>query len=90
VGAGYDYATGQMWDAFGGTDITTGRSEACVAGSTATLAATVLVWSTGEIVSQPLAAAYVADIAPAHLTGRYQGAFAFTSGLGLPLRRCRQ
>jgi MFS family permease len=53
--------------------------------SSLALAATVVVWTVGEMVSQPLAAAHVANVAPPALRGRYQGAFGFTSGLGLVL-----
>jgi MFS family permease len=45
------------------------------------LALTVLVWTLGEILSAPVASAYVADIAPPHLRGRYQGAWGLTWGL---------
>lgn len=45
------------------------------------LAFTVLVWTLGEIVYAPVASAYVADIAPEHLRGRYQGAWGLTWGL---------
>jgi MFS family permease len=38
------------------------------------LALTVLIWTLGEIIYAPVASAYVADIAPEHLRGRYQGA----------------
>jgi MFS family permease len=37
------------------------------------LVATVFVWTVGEIVESPVAAAFVAGLAPAHLRGRYQG-----------------
>jgi MFS family permease len=47
------------------------------------LAATVVVWSLGEIVSAPVASAYVADISPPHMRGRYAGAFGMTFGLAL-------
>jgi MFS family permease len=53
--------------------------------STIALVATVLIWTTGEMVSQPLASAHVADVGPSSLRGGYQGAFAFTGGLGLVL-----
>lgn len=36
----------------------------------------VAVWSLGEIGNFPIASALVADLAPVHLRGRYQGAFA--------------
>ena len=49
------------------------------------LAATVLIWTLGEIVGAPVASAYVANIAPAHLRGRYQGAWGMTWGLAFVL-----
>jgi MFS family permease len=45
------------------------------------LALTVMVWTLGEIVYAPVASAYVADIAPEHLRGRYAGAWGLTWGL---------
>ncbi len=33
----------------------------------------MLIWTLGEIIYAPVASAYVADIAPEHLRGRYQG-----------------
>lgn len=51
--------------------------------STAALAATVIVWTAGEIASAPVASAYVADLSPPHMRGRYAGAFGMTFGLGL-------
>jgi MFS family permease len=45
------------------------------------LALTVLIWTLGEIVYAPVASAYVADIAPEHMRGRYQGAWGLTWGL---------
>jgi len=53
--------------------------------SLAALAFTVLIWTIGEIVYAPVASAYVADIAPEHLRGRYQGAWGFTWGLAFML-----
>jgi MFS family permease len=49
------------------------------------LALTVVIWTLGEIVSAPVAQAYVADLAPPHLRGRYQGAWGLTFGLALVL-----
>jgi MFS family permease len=49
------------------------------------LAFTVLVWTFGEIVYAPVASAYVADLAPEHLRGRYQGAWGLTWGLAFVL-----
>ncbi len=45
------------------------------------LALTVVVWTLGEIISAPVGSAYVADIAPSHLRGRYQGAWGLTWGV---------
>lgn len=45
------------------------------------LALTVIVWTLGEIIGAPVSSAYVADIAPPHLRGRYQGAWGLTWGL---------
>ena len=53
--------------------------------SLAALAFTVLIWTIGEIVYAPVASAYVADIAPVHLRGRYQGAFGLSWGLSFML-----
>jgi MFS family permease len=47
------------------------------------LAFTVVVWTVGEIVFAPVASAWVADIAPERLRGRYQGAWSLTWGLAL-------
>jgi MFS family permease len=49
------------------------------------LAVTVLLWTLGEMLASPIAAAYVADLAPAHLRGRYQGLWGLTSAAGLIL-----
>ena len=49
------------------------------------LALGVLIWTLGEIVYAPVASAYVADIAPEHLRGRYQGAWGLTWGLAFML-----
>jgi MFS family permease len=54
-----------------------------LATSAPALAATVVVWTFGEIATAPVASAYVADISPAHMRGRYAGAFGMTFGLAL-------
>ncbi|HEU4565487.1 MAG TPA: MFS transporter, partial [Gemmatimonadaceae bacterium] len=54
-----------------------------VAASTAALAATVVVWTFGEMVFSPVAGAYVADIAPTTMRGRYQAAFGLCHSVGL-------
>jgi MFS family permease len=46
------------------------------------LAFAVLIWTLGEIISAPVAGAYVSDIAPDHMRGRYHGAFTMTWSLG--------
>lgn len=45
----------------------------------------VVLWTLGEIIFAPVASAFVADAAPDHLRGRYQGAWGVTYGLGLVL-----
>ncbi|HZR43540.1 MAG TPA: MFS transporter [Ktedonobacteraceae bacterium] len=46
---------------------------------------TVGIWTLGEMVESPVASAYVANLAPSHLRGRYQGTFGMTWGSGLIL-----
>jgi MFS family permease len=55
-----------------------GTSSALCANDLPELALTVLIWTLGEIIYAPVASAYVADIAPEHLRGRYQGAWGLT------------
>ncbi|MCC6332942.1 MAG: MFS transporter [Myxococcales bacterium] len=45
----------------------------------------VAVWTLGEIIFAPVNASLVADLSPAHLRGRYQGAFGVTWSLGAML-----
>jgi predicted MFS family arabinose efflux permease len=47
--------------------------------------AAAIVWTVGEVVGFPVAAALVADLAPAELRGRYQGAFSMCWGLAFAL-----
>ena len=47
------------------------------------LALTVVIWTLGEIANAPVSQAYVADLAPVHLRGRYQGAEGGAVGLAL-------
>jgi len=49
------------------------------------LALTVVLWTIGEILHHPASAAYVADLAPSHMRGRYQGAWEFTWSLAQTL-----
>ncbi len=44
-------------------------------------AAGVALWTVGEVVGFPAAAAMVADLAPVELRGRYQGAFSMSWGI---------
>jgi MFS family permease len=46
------------------------------------LVPTVVVWTFGEMIAAPVGYAYVADIAPAHMRGRYQGIYGLSWGLG--------
>lgn len=52
-----------------------------VATSIPLLAACVFVWTIGEITYMPVAGAYVADIAPPQMRGRYHGAWGLTFGI---------
>jgi MFS family permease len=45
----------------------------------------VLLWTLGEMLNSPVASAHVADIAPAHLRGQYQGAWGVMGSAGLIL-----
>jgi MFS family permease len=44
-----------------------------VATSTLALGATIALWTCGEMISSPVAGAYLATLAPPHLRGRYMG-----------------
>ncbi len=55
------------------------------AGSFAFFALTVVVWTAGEIIFTPVASAYVGDVAPESLRGRYYGALMLTHSLGITL-----
>lgn len=54
-------------------------------GTVTWLAFTVLVWTFGEMVFSPVAGAYVADLSPEHLRGRYSGAWGLSFGVALVL-----
>jgi MFS family permease len=56
-----------------------------VADTVLLLAVTVVIWTFGEMIAAPVGNAYVADLAPPHLRGRYQGAFSLTFSLGFVL-----
>jgi MFS family permease len=55
----------------------------CVAHSVAALAACMAIFTCGEMVAVPVATAYVANLSPPHMRGRYAGAYGFTWGLAL-------
>ena len=56
-----------------------------ISGTAAWLAVTVLVWTLGEMIFSPVAGAYVADLSPEHLRGRYNGAWGLAWGVALVL-----
>jgi len=62
-----------------------GLAMTAVAPGFAGLLVTVVVWTLGEIVWSPVAAAYVADLAPREVQGRYQAMFGLTSAAGLAI-----
>jgi MFS family permease len=51
-----------------------------VANSWGAYAGTVVVWTLGEILNAPVSSAVVADLAPSHARGRYQGVYSFAWG----------
>ncbi len=54
-----------------------------VARSIPLLAATVVLWTVGEMVQSPAAATYVANIAPIKYRGRYMGFYSLAWSIGL-------
>lgn len=54
-----------------------------LAGSLVALAFVVLAATAGEVAALPITAAYVGDLAPEHLRGRYQGALGAAAALGV-------
>jgi MFS family permease len=56
-----------------------------LAGTAAGYAAATALWSLGEIACVPVTMALVADLSPAHLRGRYQGAIGVSWGSGMLL-----
>jgi MFS family permease len=58
-----------------------GFGTTALATSAPALAATVVVWTLGEITAAPVSSAYVADISPPHMRGRYAGAFGMSFSL---------
>jgi MFS family permease len=56
-----------------------------VAFSVPALALTVVIWTFGEMIAAPVMNTYVADLAPTHLRGRYQGAYVLTFSVAFVL-----
>jgi MFS family permease len=65
--------------------IALGFASIAAAHTIALLILTVAIWTLGEMVHSPVSAAYVANLAPAHLRGRYQGTWGLTWSAGLIL-----
>ncbi|MFC9702689.1 MFS transporter [Streptomyces sp. NPDC056943] len=61
--------------------IATGVALTGLADGIAGYTVSVVVWSLGEVVVAGIAAGVVANLAPAHARGRYQGAFSWTWGV---------
>ena len=51
--------------------------------SVTALAACVIIFTLGEMITMPMASAYIANLAPAHMRGRYLGVSALTWSVGL-------
>jgi len=49
------------------------------------LAVTIVIWTFGEMIASPIAAAFVADLSPEHLRGRYMGYYGISWSGGLIL-----
>ncbi|MGC3999907.1 MAG: MFS transporter [Anaeromyxobacter sp.] len=56
-----------------------------IQGHLAVYALGMALWTVGEVVGFPAASTLVADLAPAHLRGRYQGAFSMSWGVAFTL-----
>ncbi|MET9536321.1 MFS transporter [Streptomyces sp. NPDC006553] len=65
----------------GGTLIAGGVALTGLADGVVGYTVSVVVWSLGEVVVAGIAAGVIANLAPAHARGRYQGAFSWTWGL---------
>ncbi|MGW0226690.1 MFS transporter [Actinopolymorpha singaporensis] len=64
----------------GGVLIAVGVAMTGLANTVTGYAISVVVWSVGEVVVAGIAASVIANLAPAHARGRYQGAFGWTWG----------
>src|SRR5262249_45783886 len=63
--------------------IGTGFGMYAIPGAAAWYATGVAVWTLGEIATSPTSSSIVADLAPTHLRGRYQGVFIMSWGLAM-------
>ena len=54
-----------------------------LAGAAPALAATVVIWTLGEILAAPVSSAYVADLSPPRMRGRYAGAMGMAFSIAL-------
>lgn len=55
------------------------------AGSVSAFAVAMIIFTLGEMTAMPVSAAYIADLAPAHMRGRYAGVNGLVWALGLVL-----
>ena len=63
--------------------IGTGFGLNAFAGSAPAFAFAMTIFTIGEMVAMPVSSAYIADLAPAHMRGRYMGMFGFAWSLAL-------
>lgn len=64
--------------ALSGLFVGIGFGSTALASSMPAYAATVVLWTIGELIGSAVGPAVVADLSPASMRGRYQGAFTFT------------
>jgi MFS family permease len=63
--------------------IGTGFALNAVARSVPAFALAMTIFTLGEMIAMPVSQAYIADLSPPHLRGRYMGVFGFTWALAL-------
>jgi len=63
--------------------ISAGFGLLCVAHALPMLVVSMVIFTAGEMVCMPVTSAYIAELAPIHLRGRYAGAYSFVWSLGL-------
>ena len=63
--------------------IGTGFAMNAFAHSVAALASCIIVFTLGEMIAMPVAAAYVSNLSPPHMRGRYNGVYGLNWGLAL-------